>query len=116
MTASGVDQCAAPYPKVETMPTKATAKKTAAPKMVPWSQPLRVDIRIAGRLLFTNNCWGVELKQNDDGTVTFSATTNIEHVAAPPTPAAPERFGDDIRDGQEIIQQVHSGRRDNTGG
>ncbi len=92
------------------MPAKAT--KAAVPQ-VPAGPPVRLEVRLDGKVRFANNCYDVQLSQDED-TVTLGAALKPRMVdAAPPTPARPpQRFGDDPRDGEEIIQRIHSGRLD----
>lgn len=82
----------------------------AAPK-VPASPSVSVEIRIDRRLRFANQCYDVEFEQDDDGTVTFRGSLKPRMVAAAKV-RAPEKFGDDPRDGEDQILRVHSGRRD----
>jgi hypothetical protein len=89
----------------------ATRAKKPAPKRNMNGPSGRVEIRINGTVRFANFCYGILLEQDEDGEVTF-----LGSLQAPPAPPAapaapPQRWGEDIRDGEEIIQQVHSGRR-----
>ncbi len=101
------------------MPARTAATTGTAPKrrvtktkrpQVPTSPPVQVEVRIAGRIKFAAACYDVQLKSDDDGMVTLSASMNPVLMDAPPE-QAPERFGVDPRDGTEVIEQVHSGRR-----
>jgi hypothetical protein len=85
-----------------------TTKKTAVPQ-VPASRPARVEIRVDGRLHFANNCYDLQISQGD-GVLSVTAALNPTMVDAP-APMPQQNFGDDIRDGDKVIQQVHSGRR-----
>jgi hypothetical protein len=102
------------------MPTRsATKKPVAAPavQQIPASPPVQVEIRVDGRVRFRQVCFAPQLSMDDD-TVAFGASLQPVLVDAPAASATvvrpPERFGDlanDPRDGNEVIQQVHSGRR-----
>lgn len=80
---------------------KQTAKVEQSPAQL-------VEIRVDGRVKFKNDCWDVQLDQEGSLLKLAAAThpTMVSVVLAPP-----ERFGDDPRDGEEPILQVHSGRR-----
>lgn len=99
-------------------PAAAAAKKAPpapeAATQMPFTPPVRVEIRLNGKLSFADTCYGVRLHINDAGEVTFSGSKQPVLVAAPPPPPArpPERFGSDPRDGEEVINRVHSGRLD----
>ena len=82
-------------------------------KQVPAGPPMRVEIRIAGRIRFADTCYGVLLDRDDDkGEVTFvGALQPAAEVDDAPTMRAPEKWGEDVRDGEDVIQQVHSGSR-----
>lgn len=89
------------------MATRA-AKKTAPPQ-VPAGPPVRVEIRVGGRIRFADNCYDIQLEQTN-GQISLTAALKPTMVDAPP-PRPQQKFGEDPRDGEEIIQQVHSGRR-----
>lgn len=99
------------------MPARVAAKKapakTAPPAavaaQVPDSPPVRVEIRINGRVRFADTVYG-PLLSSEDGEVTFTATT-IPVLVDAPVLRAPELFVEDRRNSEDIIQQVHSGRR-----
>jgi hypothetical protein len=94
------------------MPTKANAGKGRP--QVPASAPVRVEIRVNGRVLFSNVCYSPDMRMDEEnGRVGFAASLNPTMVDAPlPPPQVP--FSVDPRNGEDIIQQVHSGRRDIT--
>jgi hypothetical protein len=89
-----------------------TARKTPA-KQVPRSAPVRVEIRVAGRIRFADDVYEPQVDITDD-TVSWSADRKPTMVDELPPARPPTRFidQDDPRDGEEIIQKVHSGRRD----
>jgi hypothetical protein len=80
-------------------------------KKVAASPPVRVEIRIAGKIRLASDCYDVTLTNNDDGTVAFTGSLKPRMIT-PPAPRPAESFGDDLRDGDKLITQVHSGRRD----
>ena len=77
-------------------------------KQVPASPPARVEIRVAGRVRFAQDCYDIHLGV-DGSTVKFHAALEptLVDVAAP----VAERFEDDPRNSATVIQQVHSGSR-----
>jgi hypothetical protein len=75
----------------------------------PASPPVRVEIRVAGRIKFANDCYDVDLQQADDVLKLTAALHPTMVDVAPARP--PERFGEDPREGTEVIHQVHSGSR-----
>ena len=93
----------------------ARSKAAAAPaaEQVPKSPPIRVEIRIAGRVRFAQDVYEPSFYVSD-ALVTFNADLQPTMVDAAPPVRPPTRFIDqnDPRDGEEIIQTVHSGRRD----
>ena len=89
------------------MPPRKSAPK---PEQVPAGPPVRVEIRVGGRVQFANECFGPQLVVDGD-VVKFIAALEPVLVDAP-VERPPERFGDDPRDGEQVIQRVHSGRRD----
>lgn len=98
------------------MSTRAAAKRTApaadaAPlaEQVPESPPVRVEIRIGGRVRFADTVYA-HLLESENGEVKFTGSLAPVLVDAPVL-RAPERFLEDPRNGTELIQQVHSGRR-----
>jgi hypothetical protein len=102
------------------MPTKATAKATprkapakapATPpvEQVPASAPVRVEIRIGGRVRFADSVYDPQLSA-EDGAVEFTASMTPTMVDAPAV-RPPVQFFSDQRNGEEVITQVHSGRR-----
>lgn len=117
MTLRGVEQIAAALPKEDTMPTRATAKNTGTRKpkrpevkLVPERPPVAVEIRLNRAIRFANMLYNVTLDQDDDGQVTLIGTLNPTLIEEPEPKFV--HFGDDPRDGTDVIQQVHSGRRD----
>jgi hypothetical protein len=81
---------------------------------VPASPPIRAEIRLGGRIRFTDNVYDVRLEQDEEsGVVTFTASLRPTLVDAPPVRPR-EVFGSDPRDGTDVILQAHSGRRDTT--
>jgi hypothetical protein len=89
------------------------AKAQPAPQVVK-SQPVAVEVRINGRVRFSNLVYDPELAISDDETqVWLRADLNPTWIDAKPLPP-PTRFVDqnDPRDGEKIITRVHSGRRD----
>jgi hypothetical protein len=83
------------------MASKAVEQRPASP-------PRRVEIRVGGRVAFANDCYDVSLAVADD-VVKFSAALHPTMVDVATRP--PQRFGDDPRDGDEVIQRVHTGSR-----
>lgn len=96
------------------MPPRKTAAKKAQPKVeqVPAGPPIRVEIRVGRRIMFADEVYEPAFDITDDA-VTFTAGKHPRMID-PPQLRAPTRFIDqtDPRDGEQIIQQVHSGRRD----
>lgn len=90
----------------------ARGKAQPAAEQVPASPPVRVEIRIGGRIRFSQDCYDTDLVMEND-TVRFNAALHptLVDVAAAPPPRPAEKFGTDPRDGDEVILQVHSGRR-----
>jgi hypothetical protein len=83
--------------------------KAPPPVLKPKSPPRRVEIRIDGRLQFIQDCYDIALTLDND-VVTFTAAVQPTMVSAP-TKGPSMRFDDDPRDGEEVIQKVHSGRQ-----
>jgi hypothetical protein len=79
------------------------------PAKVPASPPIRVEIRYNGRIKFAGSVYDPAIEQDDDG-VKLTASSEPRMVKAPTQ--APVRFEDDARNQEEVIQRVHSGRRD----
>lgn len=79
---------------------------------VPKSQPIRVEIRIDGRVRFANFVYDPTFDITDEQIV-LTADCNPTWIE-PPKLNPPTRFveREDARNGEEIIQRVHSGRRD----
>lgn len=80
----------------------------AGPDQQPISSATRVEVRLDGRVRFSNDCYDVSLSQEND---VFKLTGALHPTLVDVEPVPPERFGDDPRDGEEVIQQVHSGSR-----
>jgi hypothetical protein len=76
-------------------------------------QAMRVEIRVGGRVLFSQDCYDVELGVEDDVVKLNGALhpTLVEVTKNPPTRFEPD---DDPRDGEEVIQKVHTGSRQQT--
>lgn len=88
------------------MPTPQDARP-----QVPSSLPVRVEVRINGRVQFSNVCWNPTMTA-DGEKIIFAAALQPVLVDAPEPQEAPQHeFEHDARNGDEIIQQVHSGRR-----
>jgi len=101
----GADQVAAPQPRIKGVLMPAKSKK------IPSSVPVRVEVRVDGRVRLAQLCYDPHLEIAEDGsTVKFSAALQPVLVSAAP-PRPPERFEDDPRHDEEMIPQVHSGRR-----
>jgi hypothetical protein len=95
---------------------KAPAKAPAHPPVhhtddVVKSQPVIAEIRINGRVKFSNYVYDPHIDMTDE-TITFTADLNPTWIER--SLPAPTRFTEqaDPRDGEDIIMQVHSGRRD----
>jgi hypothetical protein len=84
----------------------------AKPKQVPQSPAVRVEVRVGGRVKFSQDVYDPSLTTDDD-VLHFSAALQPTLVDVKPT-RPPTRFGDDPRDGDTVIQQVHSGSRKET--
>jgi hypothetical protein len=97
--------------------TKAAAKKTTPPpEQIPASAPVRIDVRVAGRIRFSGDVYEPAFDVTDNR-VAFTADRHPTMIDTPgATIAPPTRFVDqtDPRDQEKIIQRVHSGRRDIT--
>ena len=89
-----------------------TAQNTGT-EQVQAAPAVRVEVRIGGRLRFSNDVYSPSFDIGEDR-VTFSADLAPTFVDKPTMLRPPTRFVDqtDPRDGEEIIQTVHSGRRD----
>jgi hypothetical protein len=80
------------------------------------SEPVRVDIRVAGRMVFAQDCYDHALVMEND-TVKFTAAVHptLVNVEEPRHPeefrSARKEFEEDPRAGETVIQQVHSGSR-----
>ena len=97
------------------MPRKAAAPKAPPREQIPASPPVRVEIRIGGRLRFSDNVYAPRFDiATDAGVVVFTADLEPTMVDKPASIRPPSRFidQDDPRDRAEIIRKVHSGRRD----
>jgi hypothetical protein len=81
----------------------------AAEAKQPATPPVRVEIRVGGKVRFSNDCYDPALRM-EDNVVHFDAALHPTMVDVAPK-LAPQRFGDDPRDGDVVIQQVHSGSR-----
>lgn len=85
----------------------AAAKRSK--RKIPAGPPVRVEIRINGRVRFANTCYGFELGQ-DEETMWLEGSL-VPTLVDKPTPTTANKFGDDVRDGEQVLTQVHSGRR-----
>jgi hypothetical protein len=67
-----------------------------------------VEVRVGGRVIFAQDCWDVHLGVEDD-VLKISAALHPTLVEVAKNP--PQRFtpDDDPRDGEEVIQKVHTG-------
>ena len=76
------------------------------------SPAVRVEVRISGRLRFSNDVYSPSFDIGED-TVTFTADLAPTMIDKPKI-RPPTRFIDqtDPRDQEAVIQTVHSGRRD----
>lgn len=94
------------------MATTKTTKTAKPVEQVPASPPIRVEVRIDGRVRFSGDVYEPSFDVTDD-TISFTADRNPTMVDKAPV-RPPTRFGDsdDPRDGEKIIMKVHSGRRD----
>jgi hypothetical protein len=100
-------------------PRKAAPTKAAKPAHPPVqtydevvkSQPTSVEIRINGRVRFSNLVYDPKIQQTDEQ-VTFTA--DMQPTWLQRALPAQTRFVEqaDPRDGEDIIHRVHSGRRD----
>jgi hypothetical protein len=90
------------------MPTRK-----AKPEQVQASPPVRVDVRIGGRLRFSDNVYSPSFDIGENA-ISFTADLAPTMVDKPAPSRPATRFIDqtDPRDQEEIIQTVHSGRRD----
>jgi hypothetical protein len=99
---------------------KAAAKKTPAKKaqskkaaqQVPASAPVRLEVRLNGRIRYADQVYDPTFDVTDDS-VTISGGLKPTMVDAPELPP-PTVFAEqtDVRDGEDFIPRVHSGRRD----
>jgi hypothetical protein len=106
-------------PTAKATPGRKAPAKAAAPSHPPVhhydevvkSQPTSVEIRINGKIKLAQLVYDPHITM-DDEQITFTADVNPTWIERPLP--APTRFTEqgDPRDGEEIIMQVHSGRRD----
>lgn len=99
---------------------KAAAKKAPARKaqsedaaqQVPAKPPVRLEVRLNGRIRYADQVYDPTFDVGADS-VTVSASLKPTMVDAPEL-APPTVFAEqaDVRDGEEFIPRVHSGRRD----
>lgn len=94
---------------------KAPAKKAQSKKaaqQVPSSAPVRLEVRLNGRIRYADQVYDPTFDVSDDS-VTVSASLKPTMVDAPELPP-PTVFAEqaDVRDGEDFIPRVHSGRRD----
>lgn len=92
--------------------TGVHAVNTPTVHQVPKSQPVRVEVRIGGRVRFSQDAYDPTFEVGE-GKVSFTADLEPTWIDPPPAPP-PTRFVDqnDPREGEEVIMKVHSGRRD----
>jgi len=76
--------------------------------IVEQSPSVRVEIRIGGRVRFLNDVYNVELSQVDD---ILKLTGALHPTMVTVELSPPEKFGEDPRDGEEPLLQVHSGKQ-----
>lgn len=91
--------------------TSAPAAGGTFSPQVPQSQPVRVEVRIDGRVRFANAVYDPTFEITDEQIV---LTADLQPTwIDPPKLRAPTRFieQEDERNGTEIIQRVHDGRR-----
>lgn len=81
--------------------SKPTVKVEEAP-------PVLVEIRVGGKVRFRQDVYNVELSAEDD-VLKLTGALHPTFVSVNMQP--PEKFGDDPREGEEVIMQVHSGKR-----
>jgi hypothetical protein len=93
-------------------PAKKAQSKNAAAEQVPASAPVRLEIRLNGRIRYADQVYDPSFDVTDDS-VTVSAGLKPTMVDAPELPP-PTVFAEqaDVRDGEDFIPRVHSGRRD----
>lgn len=83
------------------------ARKSQSKATVEQSPPVRVEIRIGGRIRFADDVYNPLLSAEDD-LLKLTGALHPTMVSVEIRP--PERFGDDPREGEEVILQVHSGK------
>ena len=88
------------------MAEPSSSKPTATVEQQP---PVLLEIRIGGRVKFRNEVYNPELISEDE-TLTLSAALHPTMISVQKRP--PERFGEDPREGEDVILQVHSGRQE----
>lgn len=94
---------------------KAPAKKAQGKKaaqQVPASAPVRLEVRLNGKIRYSDQVYDPTFDVDGDS-VTISAGLKPTMVDAPELPP-PTVFAAqaDVRDGEDFIPRVHSGRRD----
>jgi len=91
---------------------KASKEEEPTPQQVPSSAPVRLEVRYNGKIRYAQQVWNPTFDIGDDS-VTISASLKPEMVDAPKL-APPTVFAaqNDVRDGEDFIPRVHSGRRD----
>lgn len=79
---------------------------------IPRAQAQRLEIRIDGRVRYANAVYEPTIDEVD-GQIVITGDLNPTWVE-PPKLNPPTRFveRDDVRNGEEVIQRVHTGRRD----
>lgn len=83
----------------------------AAQQQVMAAPPVKMEVRIGGRVRFSNTVYSPHF-DTTNGMLTVTAA--LEPTMIDPPVQAPTRFyqQDDPRDGEDVILRVHSGRRD----
>lgn len=81
--------------------------------MRPKSPPVRVEVRIGGKLRFANDVYEPSLV-NDELTVLLTAALKPTMVPVQEAPAGSQRdeFAADPRNGTQILMQIHNGVRE----
>jgi hypothetical protein len=93
----------------------AARAKAQPVEQKPASPPARVEVRINGKVKFVNNeCYDISLTVVDDVLTLKGALHPTLVNVTPPRPPARVEFGGDPRDGDTVIEQVHSGSRKST--
>lgn len=107
-TAAARKQVAASEPKTTEQPQIQPPPRL----QVASSKPVRLEVRLNGKVRYQDQVYDVEFDVTGD-TLTLVGQLVPQMMDAPLLPP-PTRFVEqtDVRDGEEIIHRVHSGRRD----